>query len=1715
LFAFCLLSATGVSAQTPILTQHYDNGRTGQNTGETTLTPANVNSTTFGKIFTLGVDGYVYAQPLYVPGVNIAGTVHNVLYVATEHDSVWAFDADTGGTRLWTVSLIENGGTTIPYNNLNTGDIVPEIGITGTPVIDNTTNTLYVVAKTLESGNYILRLHALDITSGAEKFGGPVVMSATVSGSGSGTTAGTGTLPFSSQWENQRPGLLLLNGYVYVGFAAHGDNGPWHGWILSYKASTLAAGGAWCTSPNGIGSGLWASGSGLAADTTGNGRIFVATGNGDYPVTGNVVPTPAPAPSASVDFGDSLVQLTLSATGQITPTDYFTPYNTASLDGADTDLGSGGVIIPPTQNGNFPNVLVEAGKQGRLYIVNRDKMTLDGSHFCNGCSSDPEIIGVNNAIDGLWSMPAYWNGNMYFWANGDHLKAFTFAGSALSASQTSESAETNSFPGATPVVSANGTTNGIVWAVETDAYGSSGPAILRAYDATNVSHLLYGSNVTTNPDTLGPAVKFVVPVVTNGKVYVGAQKEVDVFGLFGSQQHAVAPAFSPAAGGYSTSVSVSISTTTPNASIYYTTNGSTPTTASTLYSGPILISSTTTLNAIATASGLLPSGTTTGVYTITTQAPAPSLTPAPGSYTAAQSVTLTDAGATIYYTTNGTTPTHNSTVYSGPISVTATTTINAIGAESGLTDSAVVSGTYTINTSGGTSINFGSGFSVPTGLQFNGSTGLDDSRLQLTNGGTNEAASAFFTTPMDIRNFTTDFSFQLSDATADGITFTIQNSSAGATALGPYGGGLGYGPDTPGGTPGIGNSIAVKFDIYNNAGEGDDSTGLYTDGASPTTPFVDLTSSGINLDQGDTIDAHITYNGTTLTMTLTDAVINKTFTNSWAINIPSTVGGNLAFIGFTGGTGGSTASQKIETWTFVSTPPQGTTVATPTITPASETFSGSINVTLSDTTSGAAIYYTTDGTTPAPGVGTTKLYGTTFAVNATETVNAIGTLSGDTNSAVAKAIYTLQAAATPTFTPGAGTITSGQTITISDLTTGAAIYYTTDGSTPAVGVGTTKQYAAPVALTASGTVKAIATASGYATSTVGSAAYTVQQAAATPAITPAAGTYATSVSVTITDTSSGALIYYTTDGSTPAVGVGTTKQYSAGFSLTASATVKAIASGGGFTASAVASNAYTVQQVAATPAITPGAGTYATSVSVTIIDSSSGALIYYTTDGTTPSPGVGTTKQYSASFALTASATVKAIASGGGFAASAVASNAYTVQQAAATPAITPGAGTYTTSVSVTITDSSSGALIYYTTDGTTPSPGVGTTKQYSASFSLTASATVKAIASGGGFATSAVASNAYTVQTTAAPPISFGSGFSATTGLQLNGSTAWNQTAGRMTLTNAANGTQAGSFFYATPVNVQAFTNNFSFQLTTPNADGFTFTIQNTAATALGPTGGGLGYGPDNTSGAPGIGKSVAVKFDLYNNGGEGVDSTGEYTNGASPTTPFADMTSSGINLHSGDVMNVQMTYDGTTLAMTVTDATAGKSFSTSWAVNIPTVVGSSTAWVGFTGATGGSTATQEIISWTYAPGQPGTVTKPPLQYETENYLSTSVSSGPTYRAFAWPGFTNGNGTTLDSTAVGQNVAITLNVPTAGTYDVKYAIKAHNTRGISQLAVNGVNLGPATDQYSANDTWVELDMGTVALTAGNNVFKFTVTGKNAASSSYTLAWDYIKLTPQ
>lgn len=893
-------------AQTSILTQHYDNARTGQNTNETILTPANVSSTAFGKLFTLGADGYVYAQPLYVPNLTIPSKgVHNVVFIATEHDSIYAYDADTG-TLLWFRTFLANGITTLSTTDVgNTQDIHPEMGITGTPAIDPATNTMYVVVNTKESGVLIYRLHALDIATGLDKLGGPVQLSGSVPGTapdGSG-----GMVPFNVQWENQRPGLLLYNGFLYIGFASHGDNGPWHGWILGYNAATLQQTGLWNTSPNGKGNGIWAAGSGIAADA--NGSAYVSTGNGDYTVA-----VPAPPPSTTIDYGDSIVRLNL-ASGIPLPVDYFTPYNQQSLDNSDADVGSGGVLIPPDQSGPFPHILIQAGKQGSLYVVNRDKMTNDGSHYCNGCTSDPEIIQTVSGSGGLWSMPSYWNGNVYTWGNGSNLKAFSLINGRLSVSPTSQSAESSGFPGSTVAISSNGTTNGIVWAVESDAYNTNGPAILRAYDATDVATLLFASNLAGTGNTLGPAVKFVVPVVTNGKVYVGAQSEVDVFGIINPANQAVSPTFNPPAGSYAGSISVTITTSTPGASIYYTTDGTAPSTASTLYTGPVALSVTTTLKAIAVTAGLIQSDDSSAAYVLSSQTAPPNFTPSPGTYVSAQSVTLTDdtTGATIYYTTDNSTPTHSSAVYSAAIPVASSKTIRAIASAPSLSDSGVVSGVFNINLNGTTPINFGLGFSSPACMQFNGSTKLDDSRLQLTDGGGNEAGSAFCTTQVDVRGFTTDFTFQLSDANADGITFTLQNAPAGAAALGAAGGALGM--------SGITNSVSVKFDLYNNNGEGDDSTGIYTGGVEPFTPAVDLTSSGIDLHSGDTMAVHIAYDGTNLTMTITDAVVNATFTQSWPINIPAAIGGNLAFAGFTGGTGGLSASQKIESWTFVSSVP--------------------------------------------------------------------------------------------------------------------------------------------------------------------------------------------------------------------------------------------------------------------------------------------------------------------------------------------------------------------------------------------------------------------------------------------------------------------------------------------------------------------------------------------------------------------------------------------------------------------------------------------------------------------------------------------------------------------------------------------------------------------------------------------------------------------------
>jgi hypothetical protein len=508
-----------------VLTYHNDIYRTGLNAKETMLSSTAVNATTFGKLFSQGVDGYIYAQPLYMPNINIAGKgVHNVVFVATEHDSVYAFDADnnvgSNASPLWQVSFInpQQGVTTVPSSDVLTSDIVPEVGITGTPVIDGSTGTLYVVAKTKEvsggSVSYVQRLHALDVTSGAEKFGAPVVIHASVAGSGA-PNDGQGHVLFSPLRQNQRCALLLTNGVVFVAWASHGDNDPYHGWLILYNARNVTQQiFAYNTTPDtisGVSSGrggIWQAGGAPASDGVGN--VFFITGNGTF--DGNL---------RGRNFGDSFVKLGLAAKNF----DYFTPFNQNALNNSDADLGSGGVMLLPTQSGTFPRLMIGGGKEGSIYLINRDNLGGFNS------STNNVVQWLPSAVGGLFSTPAWFPGTVYLGGSGDALKAFTLTSGVLSSSPASQTGTFFGFPGPTPSISSNGSGSVIVWALQNDGYLSGTSAVLHAYSGKNLAVELYNSTQAGSRDDPGPAVKFTVPTVINGKVYVGSQTALTAFGL--------------------------------------------------------------------------------------------------------------------------------------------------------------------------------------------------------------------------------------------------------------------------------------------------------------------------------------------------------------------------------------------------------------------------------------------------------------------------------------------------------------------------------------------------------------------------------------------------------------------------------------------------------------------------------------------------------------------------------------------------------------------------------------------------------------------------------------------------------------------------------------------------------------------------------------------------------------------------------------------------------------------------------------------------------------------------------------------------------------------------------------------------------------------------------------------------------------------------------
>jgi hypothetical protein len=494
-------------------TSKNDTLRSGQNLNEIALTTGNVNQNQFGKLFSRPVDGDIFGQPLYVPDVTTNSGTYNVVYVATENDSVYAFDADgTDSSPLWQTSFLTGGAQALTTTDVNCSNITPVIGVTSTPVIDPLTDTMFVLGrtKTGTSGNYTYTqtLYALNIATGA------IVQSVPVQAS---VTSKSGTVAFNPLTENQRAALLLVNGVVYVAWASHCDQEPYRGWVIGYNETTLQQDGVFLTTPNGVEGGIWQGGGGVAADA--NGNLFLTTGNGTFD-----------AGSGGVDYGDSVLKLT--TTGGIAVGDSFTPYNQQSLTNVDWDVGAGGTMLLPDQAGTYPHVMLAGGKGSTVYELNRDALGGFNTAANQNLLTVPAAIGTDKIGAGNRAAgPAYWQEQVYYAGANAFPMQFSLQGSLISTVPIVQSTEHFGYPGGTAVVSANGNSNGIVWILETDGFSTNSAVVLRAFDAASVSRELYDTSQNAARDAAGPAVKFTAPTVANGKVYVGTQTELDVYGL--------------------------------------------------------------------------------------------------------------------------------------------------------------------------------------------------------------------------------------------------------------------------------------------------------------------------------------------------------------------------------------------------------------------------------------------------------------------------------------------------------------------------------------------------------------------------------------------------------------------------------------------------------------------------------------------------------------------------------------------------------------------------------------------------------------------------------------------------------------------------------------------------------------------------------------------------------------------------------------------------------------------------------------------------------------------------------------------------------------------------------------------------------------------------------------------------------------------------------
>jgi fibronectin type 3 domain-containing protein len=1629
----------------------------GVNSNETVLTPTNVNSTTFGKLFATTVDGQVYAQPLYMENVNITtganqGT-HNVVFVATEHDSLYAIDSTTG-TILWQVALLtaEHGGsvTSVPNSAVNSSDISPEIGVTATPVIDPTTNTIFVEAKTQEVASngthFEHHLYAINIQSGAvnsdvliaDSIGDTYVSGPSVTGTGAGAV--NGVVHFDALRQMDRPALTLVNGNIYLAFASHGDNGPYHGWILGYSESSLTATAVFNVNPNGTEDGIWQAGGTLAYETVnGNTFLYFETGNGTFDTTLTQSPfnSNLMIPNKG-DYGDSFVKVeidgTTAASGGLDATnningwgmhvvDYFTPMNEGNLSNGDTDLGSGAPLLLPASAGSatHPNLMVGAGKEGRIYLIDRNNMGgYGGDAAGDGASGTDRVVQetTTGAVNGSLGTPTFFNGALYYVGGyGDQARTFSLANGVLSSSSVTHSTDSYPFPGSTPTISTDTSGgNAIVWDI-----AGPGTNQLRAYSASAG----YGTEIYTSAqaansrDALGSAVKFTVPTVADGEVFVGTTNSLVAYGLL--QQATAAPA-APSnltASAFSGSV----------INLSWTDHDTSPNTA-------------TAYNIFESTNG--------------------------GAFT---QVGTASAGATSFAVGG----LQVSTQYSFEIDAS-----NSMGT------SAFSNIATATTTSQASALDFSSGFANSSGvLTYNGSAKINGTSAQLTDGGGSEAGSVFSTNKVDVTQFGTQFSFQLTagSSTADGFTFTIQG--VGPTALGPSGGGLGYGPDHTGGTGGIASSVAVKFDLYNNQGEGTDSTGLYIDGVAPTNVgSIDLTGTGIDLHSGDVINVTMTYDGTTLTVTETDPTVNKSASQSYTINIPNTVGGGTAYVGFTAGTGGLTATQDILSWSYTPTAnalPAAPSNLTGTVISGSEVDISWTNN--ANNQAGFLVDRSTDGVTfnqiASVGASVTTYHDTSLSPGETVYYEVRAT------NAAGDSAFSNVFKATTAIPPAPPTNVQATKITTTEVDlswTNVATNATGIKILAQLGNNTARVVATGLApTTTSFNVTGLTPGSPYlfeidalnSSGPSGAATFNASTLTAAPTnLTAAAGNGVVNLSWTAP---TGAVSYDVYRGTTAGgesaapLATGVTAASFSDTTVTNGATyfytVTAVNANAAPLAnqSAASNEASATPQVATPPAaptnlkatpVAPNQGVSSVTLAWTASAGATSSDVYRSTtangEGGTPLATGVTGASYTdktAVFGTTYFYKVSAVNGGGQSGLSNEVSATplftahihFTAQSGGDTVAnylsdvglaygsrvngltfgwnqdntangrdrdasnspdelhdglthlqkpnnpnawwgIAVPNGTYT--VHLIVGDPSYIDSVYKENIGGTLSNGAITGGILAVSGTPTASthwftSTVTVTVTGGVLylsnATGSSNDKIDAIDVTQdvgsggayAGGLDYAGGFAGQTGLTLNGSA--NLNGSRLELTDGHT-YEAASVFSTKAVNVGQFSTQFSFQLTNPNADGLTFTIQGVGPTALGSNGGGLGYGTDGSRTGPLIKKSLAVKFDLYNNQGEGVDSTGVFVNGASPTNiGSVDLSKTGIDLHSGHVFNVSLSYDGSRLSETIVDATTGASFSKTYTVNLKSLLGTGTAWVGFTGATGGATATEDVLSWSF----------------------------------------------------------------------------------------------------------------------------------------------------